>query len=156
MAYDRDNLPAHKSQNQLEQDALLGVIEALPKGVLPVILADRGFRRAGFIRWLEKHRLRYVVRINKGTCITEEDGRGWKLGEEGLRLGEVRFACGVRYGVCTTSVPRSFGPTWSSAGRSPGVEQEIPGARCLKSPGIWPRISKTPKAPSHGTGSEAG
>jgi len=31
MAYDRDNLPKHKSQNQLEQGALLAVIEALPK-----------------------------------------------------------------------------------------------------------------------------
>ena len=43
LAYDRDALPANKSQNQLEQDALLAVIEALPAGVCPVALADRGF-----------------------------------------------------------------------------------------------------------------
>jgi hypothetical protein len=98
LAYDRDNLPA-KSQNQLEQDALLVVVEALPGGVRPVILADRGFRRAGFIRWLEHHGLDYVVRIKKGSCLTGTDGSRWKLGEEGLRVGELRFVENVRYGL---------------------------------------------------------
>jgi hypothetical protein len=40
-----------------------------------------------------------VVRIKKGSCITETDGQRWKLGEEGLRLGEVRFVKEVRYGL---------------------------------------------------------
>jgi hypothetical protein len=89
LAYDRDNL-GEKSQNQLEQEALLAVVGALPSGVCPVVLADRGFRRAGFIRWLQKHELHYVVRIKKGTCIIEADGQRWKLGEEGLSFGELR------------------------------------------------------------------
>jgi hypothetical protein len=99
LAYDRDNLPATKSQNQLEQDALLAVVGALPEGVRPVVLADRGFRRAGFIRWLQEHQLDYVVRIEKGGCLTEADGSRWKLGEEGLKKGELRFSEGVRYGL---------------------------------------------------------
>jgi hypothetical protein len=100
LAYDRDTLPATKSQNQLEQDALLAVVEALPKGVRPVILADRGFRRAGFLSWLERHHLDYVVRLNKGSCITEADGsRRWKVGEEGLKPGQLRWVEGVRYGL---------------------------------------------------------
>jgi hypothetical protein len=99
LAYDRDNLPATKSQNQLEQDALLAVVKALPRSVRPVILADRGFRRASFLAWLERHGLDYVVRIKKGSCITEASGRRWKLGEEGLRPGELRWAEGVRYGL---------------------------------------------------------
>jgi Transposase DDE domain len=99
MAYDRDHLPPERSQNQLEQDALLAVIEALPSGVRPVILADRGFCRAGFLTWLEYRGLDYVVRLSKGACITEPDGRRWKLGEEGLRPGELRFCEGVRYGL---------------------------------------------------------
>ena len=98
LAYDRDDL-GERSQNQLEQDALLAVTRALPESVRPVILADRGFHRASFIRWLQKHDLHYVVRIKKGSCITEEDGRRWKLGEEGLGPGQLRFACGVRYGL---------------------------------------------------------
>jgi hypothetical protein len=99
LAYDRDNLPATKSQNQLEQEALLSVVRALPAGVRPVVLADRGFRRAGFIGWLHKHNLDYVVRINKGSSLTEADGRRWKLGEEGLSFGQLRFCEGVRYGL---------------------------------------------------------
>jgi hypothetical protein len=99
LAYDRDRLPADKSQNQLEQEALLSVVGALPEGVRPVVLADRGFRRASFIRWLQEHHLDYVVRIKKGSCITEEDGRRWKLGEEGLNPGELRFSRRVRYGL---------------------------------------------------------
>lgn len=99
LAYDRDHLPAHKSQNQLEQEALLTVVRALPEGVRPVVLADRGFRRASFIRWLQRHGLDYVVRVKKGSCITEEDVRRWKLGEEGLKPGDLRFAPSVRYGL---------------------------------------------------------
>lgn len=77
-----------------------------------MILADRGLHRASFIAWLERHDLDYVVvRIKKGSCITEKDGRRWKLGEEGLKPGESqsRFHEGVRYGLSTTKPPpRAF------------------------------------------------
>ena len=99
LAYDRDCLPGDRSQNQLEQEALLAVVRALPEGVCPVVLADRGFHRASFIRWLQKHDLDYVVRVKKGGCLTEEDGLRWKLGQEGLKPGELRFCEGVRYGL---------------------------------------------------------
>ena len=99
LAYDRLNLSPNKSQNQLEQDALLAVARALPISVRPVIVADRGFHRAGFIAWLKGHNLDYVVRLKKGSCLTEADGSSWKLGEEGLKIGELRFVEGVRYGL---------------------------------------------------------
>ena len=99
LAYDQDHLPADASQNQLEERALLAVVQALPPGVRPVVLADRGFARASLLAWLQAHGLTYVVRIDKGTCITEPDGRRWKLGQEGLRGGEVRWQPGVRYGL---------------------------------------------------------
>jgi hypothetical protein len=70
--------------------------------VSPVILlADRGFHRASFLAWCERHDLvDYVVRLKKGTCISEADGGGrWKLGEEELKPGELRFLKGVRYGL---------------------------------------------------------
>jgi hypothetical protein len=99
LAYDRDNLSPNKSQNQIEQETLLAVVEALPVSVCPVILADRGFHRAGFIAWLKRQHLDYVVRLKKGSCITEADGSSWKLGEEGLKPGELRFVEEVRYGL---------------------------------------------------------
>ena len=98
LAYDRDDLSPNNSQNHIEQDALLAVLGALPGSVRPVILADRGFHRAGFLAWLERHRLDYVVRIKKGSCITEKRKR-WKLGEEGLKPGELGFVKSVRYGL---------------------------------------------------------
>jgi len=99
LAYDRDRLPADKSQNQLEQEALSAVLGTLPWGVRPVVLADRGFRRAGFICWLQRHGVDYVVRLSKGSCITEADGKQWKLGEEGLERGQLHWVRGVRYGL---------------------------------------------------------
>lgn len=103
LAYDRDALPAGKSQNQLEREALLAVVLTLPSGVRPVVLADRGFGRAGFLSWLQRHEIDYVVRLKKGGCITEAGGGGggrqWKLGEEGLKRGQLRWVRGARYGL---------------------------------------------------------
>lgn len=99
LAYDRDRLPAHRSQNQLEQDAILAVVRALPESVRPVILADRGFARTSFFAWLDAHGLDYVVRLNKRTCLTETDGRRWKLGEEGTQPGWLEWAPHVRYAL---------------------------------------------------------
>ena len=99
LAYDRDDLSPHKSQNHIEQEALLAVVRALPGRVLPVILADRGFHRASFIAWLAQRNLDYVVRIRKGSCITKASGHRWKLGEEELKMGELRLVEGVRYGL---------------------------------------------------------
>lgn len=99
VAYDRDRLPAPRSQNRLEEEALLAVIDVLPRGVRPVVLADRGFARANFFAFLKAFGLDYVVRINRGTCMTEMDGRRWKLGEEGTGRGQIRWSAGVRYAL---------------------------------------------------------
>jgi Transposase DDE domain len=99
LAYDNRRLPAGRSQNQLEEAALLAVVRALPDGVRPVVLADRGFARATFFEWLQRHALDYVVRIDRGTCLTEADGRRWKLGQERLAPGALRWAPAVRYGL---------------------------------------------------------
>ncbi len=48
VCYDRDRMPADASQNQLEEHAIAAVLQALPAGVRPVVLADRGFARATF------------------------------------------------------------------------------------------------------------
>ncbi|WP_408638268.1 transposase [Rubrobacter xylanophilus] len=53
------------------------------------MLADRGFRRASFIRWLQEHSLNYVVRIKKGACLTEKDGRRWIAWRGGIEARRV-------------------------------------------------------------------
>jgi hypothetical protein len=99
LAYDRDHLPADASQNQLEERALAAVLAALPPGVRPVILADRGFARASLFQWLQERRADYVIRVNKGTCLTDARDVRMKLGDAGMRPGQVRWLPRVRYGL---------------------------------------------------------
>lgn len=145
LPYDRDRLPANKSQNQLEQEALLAVVVALPEGVRPVVLADRGFRRASFIRWLQEHRLEYVVRIKKGSCLTEEDGHRWKLGEEGLKPGELRFAAGVRYGLYHDR-PRDLWTNVALCWRVPKSKIRVPRRKVPAEPWYLATTLKDPKS----------
>ena len=99
LAYDRDALPADRSQNQLEETALRAVLWALPPGVRPVVLADRGFARVPFLAWLQHHRAAFVVRVTRGTCLTEADGGRWKLGQRDPPRGGLSCHPGVRYGL---------------------------------------------------------
>jgi hypothetical protein len=99
LAYDRDHLPTDAGQNQLEERALAAVLAALPPGVRPVVLADRGFARAPFFQWLQERGVDYVVRVNKGTCLTDARDVRTKLGAAGLRPGQVRWLPQVRYGL---------------------------------------------------------
>ena len=136
----------------------MAVVEALPTGVRPVVLADRGFGRAGFLTWLEYQNLDYVVRLAKGACITEPDGRRWKLGEEGLRLGELRFRGGVRYGL-HHGRPRELFVNVALCRRLPkGQKRRDPGREEPAEP--WYHLaraaSRTPRAPPRGTGRGAG
>ncbi len=116
VAYDRDNLPANKSQNQIEEEALAAVLAALPKDCRPVILADRGFARSEFFRWLNERQLDFVIRIDKGTCITDVSGKRHKLGVdlilqmgEQLWLGKVRYAL---YHGRPSDIWVNFGCSW--------------------------------------------
>jgi Transposase DDE domain len=99
LAYDRDRLPEDSSQNRLEEEALWAVVAALPPGIRPVVVADRGFARGPFLAALQRRGLDFVVRLKKGTWLTEPDGRRWKLGAEGLARGQVRWAPGVRFAL---------------------------------------------------------
>ena len=119
LAYDRDDLPAGRSQNTLEEDALLAVVQALPAHVYPVVLADRGFARAAFLAWLQEHRLDYVVRITAGTGLVTTDDSRWRLGTEGLQPGEMRWAPHVRYGQRYQGRPRDLGVNVALCWRSP-------------------------------------
>lgn len=99
LAYDRDHLPADASQNQLEERALAAVLAALPAGVRPVVLADRGFARAPFLTFLQTAQVDYVVRVNKGSCLTDARDERTRLGSEGTPPGSMRWLPGVRFGL---------------------------------------------------------
>ncbi len=99
VAYDRDNLPADKSQNLIEEETLAAVLAALPKLCRPIILADRAFARSEFFKWLIARKIDFVIRFKKGTCVTDAKGSRSKLGidltislGQQLWLGRVRWA----------------------------------------------------------------
>lgn len=99
VTYERGKLPATGSQNRWEEAALAQVLDALPLGVRPVVIGDRGFGRAGLLEWLQARGIDYVLRLRRGALITAADGSRWKLGAEGLRPGQIRWAPTVRYGT---------------------------------------------------------
>jgi hypothetical protein len=49
-----------------------------------------------------------VVRITAGTGLVAADGSRWRLGTEGLRPGEIRWASNVRYGQRYQGRPRDL------------------------------------------------
>jgi hypothetical protein len=99
LAYDRDHLPADASQNHLEERALAAVLAMLPSGIRPLVLADRGFARAPLFQWLQERGVDYVIRVNKGTCLTDARAVRTKLGGEGTQPGGVRWLPRVRFGL---------------------------------------------------------
>ena len=144
VAYNRDHLPADKSQNQIEEDALAAVLAALPKSCRPIILADRGFARSEFFQWLNERKLDFVIRIKKGTCITDACGNCRKLGidltvqkGEQLWLGRVRYAL---YHDRPSNIWVNFGCSWvtseSSAARKIPKESEHPWYLATSMPSI--------------------
>ena len=118
VVYERDKMPERGSQNRWEEQALTQVLAALPQGVRPVVIGDRAFGRAEFIRWLQGRRVDYVLRVRRGTIITAGDGRQWKLGKEGLKQGEVRWVTNVRYATYHDR-PRDLWVNLACSWRSP-------------------------------------
>jgi predicted small integral membrane protein len=134
LAYDRDALPADRSQNQLEEAALLAVLRALPPGVRPVVLADRGFDRAEFLAWCQRQGVDYVIRVSKGTCLTAADGRRWKLGQDDLvRPGALRWLPGVRYALYHGR-PRELWTNLALCWRRPRYQARDPRCKPPKEP----------------------
>lgn len=68
------------SQNKLECGLCTLVASWVPAELKPLFLADRGFGRTEFVRWLQRHGFAYVVRLRTDTWVTYQ-GRQSRLGE---------------------------------------------------------------------------
>ena len=68
------------SQNKLERGMCTLVASLLPQGVQPLFLGDAGFGRTEFMRWLQKMRFAYVLRLRPETHITYR-GKTFPLGD---------------------------------------------------------------------------
>ncbi len=86
------------SQNKLERGLCTLVASWVPAGLRPLFLADRGFGRTEFVRWLQRHGFAYVVRLRPDT-IVEHRGRRCPLGAFDTIEGAPIILKGVRYRV---------------------------------------------------------
>lgn len=68
------------SQNKLERGMCTLVASWLPKDVQPLFLADAGFGRTEFVRWLKGHGFAFVIRLRPETVVRFR-GRSCRLGE---------------------------------------------------------------------------
>jgi hypothetical protein len=75
------------SQNSFEDEFVQSLRRCIPRGVKAVIVADRGFRRTDFLRFIESLDLGYVIRMKSDVWIECSDYSG-KLGDYPLSLGQ--------------------------------------------------------------------
>jgi hypothetical protein len=68
------------SQNKLERGLCTLVASLLPKGAVPLFLADAGFGQTEFIRWLQEKGFAFVIRLRPETLIHYR-GRTARLGD---------------------------------------------------------------------------
>ena len=84
------------SQNQLEEIFLADLETALPDGIQPVWIGDRGYARAALLRHSNQQQRLYILRGRAGTRV-EYQGKSCKLAElQGPSGRAVRFR-GVLY-----------------------------------------------------------
>ncbi len=109
------------------------MLNALPAEVAQVIvIADRGFARAPFFRWLQQRGVDFVIRLPRGALLTDRQGRRLRLGQDGLRFGQRQWHPQMHYGVDDRGRPREIEVNLLR------LWQAGPGGRRPKEPGIWP------------------
>jgi hypothetical protein len=84
------------SQNKIEQGCCLLVASILPDDAQPLFLADAGFGRTEFIRWLQQQGFAYVVRLRPNTHIHYR-GRTFPLSELDTAEGLPTFFASIQY-----------------------------------------------------------
>ena len=114
------------------------------KGCHPIILADRGFARSEFFAWLIARQVDFVVRIDKGTCVTAAGDVRHKLGVDlSIGLGEQRWLGRVRYALhhgrpndIWLNVGCSWLPAASAAARKDPAEPDEPWFLATTAPSV--------------------
>jgi hypothetical protein len=84
------------SQNKLERGMCTLIASTLPKGFRPLFLADAGFGRTEFVRWLQQMGFAFVVRLRPETHITYR-GKTFPLGDLDTIEGAPILLSAVQY-----------------------------------------------------------
>ena len=109
------------SQNAIEEYLLTLLCALVSPGWQPVIVADRGFARAGLFRWLQQRRRDFVIRFDTQTCIQRTPADLPQRVEQalGLRPGERRWLPDATYHA-EERVPVAVLGVWEPGHDAPG------------------------------------
>lgn len=86
----------YRSQNQLEEALVMLLRTMIPEAVPVTVVADRGFGRADFARWLQEQGLGYVLRVQARTYVAGPQHTG-RLSALPLRPGTTFWLPEVAY-----------------------------------------------------------
>jgi DDE family transposase len=86
-----------KSRNKLETSLCLVIKGLLPPGVELVVVADRGYCRASFLKGLRRAGINFIVRIRKDVHLIQGRGRG-PVGKRQIARGQVRDLVNAEFG----------------------------------------------------------
>jgi len=90
----------------------------LPPEVQVTLLADRGFEHGELMRWLNKQRWDWAIRVNSDLLVTTTDGRTQAVGglfpppEQAYLVGPVRVLGDIEAHLATANVPGAQ-DTWA-------------------------------------------
>lgn len=106
------------SQNLLIHQLLRQVLGRIPRGITPVVIADREFARASFFRFLYAEQRDFVVRVDRETWVTHPTYTG-PMGKLASRPGmRLRWLPDALYGQ-TDQVPINLLVVWQRGYRQP-------------------------------------
>jgi len=106
------------SQNKLEEEALRFVLKEIQPDVKVVILADRGFDRPMFLRWIRGLGHDFVIRASKGSKIRKNNGIWRKLGPHLIQRGRRRVMRKILY-TQADKEPCSLAVLWNRDQKEP-------------------------------------
>lgn len=86
----------HRSRNAFEESLLLMLEAALPPGIKPIILADRGFGRTELGRFCQRRGFDYVIRV-QGKVTVHFAGQRVRLDRYPIRKGQSELLRNVLY-----------------------------------------------------------
>lgn len=86
-------------------------------GILPVVVADREFARAAFVRFLKRERCHFVIRVDAETWVVHP-GYSGPMGQVGRRPGQSRWLVGAAYGK-EDRVPIKLLAVWGRGHKEP-------------------------------------
>lgn len=85
------------SQNLIEERLISRLTEYFPRNKKIILIADRGFGRAEFAKFLIAKSLLFVLRVQKDVIITTKKGRKILLAKLALKAGKQQWFTGVSY-----------------------------------------------------------